>query len=43
LWCWQKWNNNRLRWWTDWYVRHCAVYNRALTADEVLQFYNNTK
>lgn len=29
--------------WTDWYVRHCAVYNRALTDAEVLQIYNNTK
>ena len=29
--------------WTQWYIRHCAVYNRALSADEVLEYYNNTK
>lgn len=30
-------------WWTQGGVRHCAIYNRALTADEVLEYYNNTK
>lgn len=28
--------------WTDWWVRHCAVYNRALTADEIMKFYTLT-
>ena len=27
----------------QWYIRHCAVYNRVLTSDEILEFYNNTK
>jgi len=26
-----------------WWIRHAAVYSRALTDSEVLQFYNNTK
>lgn len=28
--------------WTNWYIRHCALYNRALTANEALEFYNWT-
>jgi hypothetical protein len=42
LWCWH-YDSSAWFWWTDWYVRHCAVYNRALTDAEVLQIYNNTK
>lgn len=42
LWCamidaWGTRNN-----WTDWWVRHCAIYNRALSADEIMQFYTLT-
>ena len=42
LWCamidsWQSsWS------WTDGYIRHIAVYNRVLSADEVLDFYTRT-
>ena len=43
FWCsWYDWSQNSW-WWTEWYVRHCAIYNRVLTDAEVLQFYNNTK
>ena len=46
-WIWKLWCAMVNSWysdnsWTEWYVRHCAVYNRALTDAEVLQFYNNT-
>lgn len=27
---------------TDWWVRQCAIYNRALSASEVLEYYNAT-
>ena len=46
LWCGQKADTQVPTspwWWTDWYIRHCAVYNRALTDNEVLQFYNLTQ
>ena len=36
--------SNGVSWeWTNWWVRHCAIYNRWLTDAEALQFYNNTK
>ena len=41
LWCWQISASN-LYWWLDWYVRHCAVYNRVLTTTEISAFYTNT-
>ena len=44
LWTWMY--QSEISWWqwdAQWYVRHCAVYNRALTDAEVLEFYNNTK
>lgn len=49
-----QWNTRRLGCWqmggsgiaTSWgvngYIRHCAVYNRELTADEILKYYNLT-
>ena len=42
--CWQinSWTNIATAWWTDGYIRHCAVYNRELTADEILKYYNLT-
>ena len=42
--CWQinSWTNMATAWWTDGYIRHCAVYNRELTADEILKYYNLT-
>lgn len=42
--CWQinSWTNMATAWGTDGYIRHCAVYNRALTADEILRYYNIT-
>lgn len=40
LWCWQI--NTVLYWWTDGWVRHCAVYNRELTADEISSIYTAT-
>ena len=43
LWCWQVWA--QLDWdfgGFTWLIRHCAVYNRGLTADEVSQYYNLT-
>lgn len=43
LWCAMVDGTNPWNSWTDWWIRHCAVYNRALTATEVLQFYNQTK
>ena len=31
------------RWWTNGYIRHCAVYNRVLSADEMQKYYDITK
>ena len=42
LWCWQIIQNSTYYWWLNWYVRHCAVYNRELTATEISAFYTNT-
>lgn len=41
LWC-ASTSTNLWISWTDWWVRHCAVYNRVLSASEVTQYYNNT-
>lgn len=41
--CWWYDTNQNARGWTTWYIRHCALYNRELTASERLEFYNNTK
>lgn len=27
---------------TNWYIRHCAIWDRALSEDEILAFYNQT-
>ena len=43
LWCWMIDSWQSLNNWTDWWVRHCAVYNRILSADEFMDFYNQTK
>jgi hypothetical protein len=43
FWCAWYDGNEHAYWWTTWYIRHCAIYNRVLTDAEVLQFYNNTK
>ena len=43
-WKWRIWARNTA-WtsrWIDWLMRHCAIYNKVLTVDEILQFYNNT-
>ena len=43
LWCWQLgWLQTTDWWWVDWYIRHCAVYNRVLTTTEISAFYTNT-
>lgn len=46
VWNWTIWR--RLSWsgqyhWWYWYLRQAAVYNRALSASEVLDYYNGTK
>jgi hypothetical protein len=46
-WAWKLWcamvnSWNSVNAWTDGWVRHCAVYNRELTADEILRYYNLT-
>jgi len=41
LWCVFKTATGRH--WTDWWVRHCGVYNRAISDAEVLRIYNITQ
>ena len=44
-WYWWIWARNSWGWWGRWIdglMRHCAIYNRALTDAEILEFYNQT-
>jgi hypothetical protein len=43
LWCWQTPDTSGKFWWTNWYVRHCAIWDKELTLGQISDFYNYTK
>ena len=45
-WNWRIWARNSWPWverWIDWLMRHCAIYNKVISTDEITKFYNRTK